>query len=569
MSSPSLVIRNGTIVDGSGGDPYEADLAVVDGKIAAIGEGIGKGSEEIDARGKLVAPGFVDVHTHYDAQVTWSDRLAPSSWNGATTVLFGNCGVGFAPCHEDQHDMLINLMEGVEDIPEVVLSEGLPWNWHSFPDFLDAIAARRYDADVAAQVPHAALRVYVMGERGANREPATEEDRRRMAELTAEGLRAGALGFSTSRTLNHKSADGKHIPTLRAEEAELTAIAHAMRDTGIGWMQIVSDFQDQAGEIGLFRRMAKESRRPITISLLQQDGRPDGWRELMAEIDEANEEGLRITAQVRSRPTSVLLGFELSQNPFMGRPSYKAIAHRPFPERLAILRQPEFRARVLGEAFEGSKRAKRVERWDRMYPLGDPPDYEPKPEHSIAARAAREGRTPEEVAYDLLLERDGREMLYLPVTNYAGGNLDVVREMIAAPNSLLGLGDGGAHVGIMCDATATSYTLTHWTRDRGRGALFPVSFAIKRLTADNAHAIGLTDRGLLKPGLKAELNIIDYDAMRLRAPEIVYDLPAGGKRLVQRTDGFDATIVSGAVVYRHGEATGALPGRLVRGPRAA
>ncbi|HTB40691.1 MAG TPA: amidohydrolase family protein [Reyranella sp.] len=567
MSSPSLVIRNGTIVDGSGGDPYEADLAVIDGKISAIGGDIAKGAEEIDARGKLVTPGFVDVHTHYDAQVTWSDRLSPSSWNGATTVLFGNCGVGFAPCHEDQHDMLINLMEGVEDIPEVVLSEGLPWNWHSFPDFLDAIAARSYDVDVAAQVPHAALRVYVMGERGANREPATEQDRQRMAQLTAEGLRAGALGFSTSRTLNHRAADGRSIPTLRAEEAELTAIAHAMREAGTGWMQIVSDFEDQAGEIGLFRQLAKESSRPVTISLLQQDGRPDGWRELMSQIDEANTEGLRITAQVRSRPTSVLLGFELSQNPFMGRPSYKSIAHLPFPERLAQLRQPEFRARILAEAFEGSWRAKRVERWDRMYPLGDPPDYEPKAENSIAARAAREGRSPEEVAYDLLLERDGKAILYLPVTNYAGGNLDVVREMIAAPNTLIGLGDGGAHVGIMCDATATTYTLTHWTRDRARGSLFPVSWIIKRLTSDNAAAIGLNDRGLLRVGMKADINVLDYDKLRLRPPEIAYDLPAGGKRLLQRTDGIDATIVSGAVVYRHGEATGALPGRLVRGAR--
>ncbi len=569
MSSPSLVIRNGTIVDGSGGEPYEADLAVIDGKIAAIGGNIAKGTEEIDARGKLVTPGFIDVHTHYDAQVTWSDRLSPSSWNGATTVLFGNCGVGFAPCHEDQHDMLINLMEGVEDIPEVVLSEGLPWNWHSFPDFLDAIAARSYDVDVAAQVPHAALRVYVMGERGANREPATEHDRQRMAELTAEGLRAGALGFSTSRTLNHRAADGRSIPTLRAEEAELTAIAHAMREAGTGWMQIVSDFEDQDDEIGLFRRLARASNRPVTISLLQSDARPNGWRELMSQIDEANTEGLRITAQVRSRPTSVLLGLELSQNPFMGRPSYKRIAHLPFAERLAQLRQPDFRARILSEAFEGSRRAKRVERWDRMYPLGDPPDYEPKAESSIAARAARESRSPEEVAYDLLLERDGKGILYLPVTNYAGGNLDVVREMISAPNSLIGLGDGGAHVGIMCDATATSYTLTHWTRDRGRGALFPVSWGIKRLTADNAAAIGLNDRGRLRAGMKADINILDYDNMRLRSPEIVYDLPAGGKRLVQRTDGFDATIVSGAVVYRHGEATGALPGRLIRGARSA
>jgi N-acyl-D-aspartate/D-glutamate deacylase len=569
MSSPSLVIRNGTIVDGSGGDPYEVDLAMIDGKIAAIGGNIAKGTEEIDARGKLVTPGFVDVHTHYDAQVTWSDRLSPSSWNGATTVLFGNCGVGFAPCHEDQHDMLINLMEGVEDIPEVVLSEGLPWNWHSFPDFLDAIAARSYDVDVAAQVPHAALRVYVMGERGANREPATEQDRQRMAELTAEGLRAGALGFSTSRTLNHRAADGRHIPTLRAEEAELTAIAHALRDTGTGWMQIVSDFEDQAGEISLFRRLAKESSRPVTISMLQSHARPDSWRTLLAEIDEANAEGFRITAQVRSRPTSVLLGFELSQNPFMGRPSYKAIAHLPFAQRLAELRKPEFRARILKEAFEGGGRERRVDRWDRMYPFGDPPDYEPKPESSIAARAAREGRSPEEVAYDLLLERDGREMLYLPVTNYAAGNLDVVREMIAAPNTLIGLGDGGAHVGIMCDATATSYTLTHWTRDRGRGELFPVAWGIKRLAADNAQAIGLLDRGVLAVGKKADINILDYDRLRLRAPEVVYDLPAGGRRLLQRTDGFDATIVSGAVVYRHGEATGALPGRLIRGACAA
>ncbi len=565
MSLPSLVIRNGTIVDGSGNDPYEADLAIADGRIAAIGENLPKGTEEIDARGKLVTPGFVDVHTHYDAQVTWSHRLSPSTWNGVTTVLLGNCGVGFAPCHADQHDLLINLMEGVEDIPEVVLSEGLPWNWHSFPDFLDALAARSYDADVATQVPHAALRVYVMGERGANREPATEQDRRRMAELTVEGLRAGAFGFSTSRTLNHRAADGRHIPTLRAEEAELTAIAQAMRSVGSGWLQIVSDFEDQQGEIGLFRRLARESGRPVTITMIQSDARPNGWRELMGEIDRANAEGLRLTAQIRSRPTSVLLGFELSQNPFSGRPTYRKIAHLPFAERVALLRQPEFRARVVADSIDESEYAsRRVERWKRMFPLGDPPDYEPAADQSVAARATREGRSPDEVAYDLLMERDGRGILYLPVTNYAAGNLDVVAEMLAAPNSLIGLGDGGAHVGIMCDATATSYTLTHWTRDRRRGSLFPVAWGIKRLTADNAVEMGLRDRGLLRPGLKADINVLDYDNMRLRRPEIAYDLPAGGKRLVQRTDGFDATIVSGEIVYRNGEPTGALPGRLVR-----
>jgi N-acyl-D-aspartate/D-glutamate deacylase len=564
MSGPSLVIRNGTIVDGSGGDPYVADLAVSDGRISAIGKGLPKGSQEIDARGKLVAPGFVDVHTHYDAQVTWSERLSPSSWNGVTTVLLGNCGVGFAPCHADQHDLLINLMEGVEDIPEAVMSEGLPWNWHSFPDYLDALAARSYDADVATQMPHAALRVYVMGERGANREPATEQDRRRMAELTREGLKAGAFGFATSRTLNHRAADGRHIPTLRAEEAELTAIARVLRETGRGWLQIVSDFEDQQDEIALFRRLAREAGRPVTITLTQSHARPESWRELMGEIDRANQEGMRITAQIRSRPTSVMLGLELSQNPFMGRPSYKKIAHLPFAERLARLRQPELRARILGEAFEGSRRGQRVERWDRMYFLGDPPDYEPAADQSIAARAAREGRSPEEVAYDLLIDKDGKNILYLPVTNFAGGNLDVVREMLAAPNTLIGLGDGGAHVGIMCDATATSFTLTHWTRDRARGELFPVAWGIKRLSADNSAEMGLHDRGRLEVGLKADINVLDYDRLRLRRPEIVYDLPAGGKRLMQRTDGFEATIVSGAVVYRQGEATGALPGRLVR-----
>jgi N-acyl-D-aspartate/D-glutamate deacylase len=563
--APTLVIRDGTIVDGSGGDPFEADITIADGRITAVGKSRAKGTDEIDAKGKLVTPGFVDVHTHYDAQATWSSRLSPSSWNGVTTLLMGNCGVGFAPCHPGQRDMLVKLMEGVEDIPEVVLTEGLPWNWKTFPDFLDALDARQYDVDIAAQVPHAALRVYVMGQRGADREPATEQDRRRMAELTEEGIRAGALGFSTSRTLNHRTLDGRHIPTLRAEEAELTAIAQAMRSAGAGWLQIVSDFEDQDQEFGLFRRLAEVSGRPVTLTLLQSDTRPMAWRELLGQIESANGEGLRITGQVRSRPTSVLLGFELSQNPFMGRPSYRKIAHLGFPERMRHLRDPAFQTALLAEAFQGSGRAQRVQRWDRMFPLGDPPNYEPGAEDSVAARAARLGQSPDKVAFDLLMQRDGKAVLYLPVTNYADGNLDVVGEMIAHPNTLLGLGDGGAHVGIMCDATATSYTLTHWTRDRGRGSLFPVAWAVKRLSHDNAAAVGLHDRGMVRVGMKADLNVIDYDRLALRTPEVVYDLPAGGKRLIQRTDGFDATIVSGAVVYRNGEATGALPGRLVRG----
>ena len=384
--SPTMVIRHGTTVDGSGSEPFEADIAITGDRITEIGKSLPKGVEEIDARGKLVTPGFVDVHTHYDAQVTWGSHLSPSSWNGVTTLLLGNCGVGFAPCHPGQRDMLVKLMEGVEDIPEVVLTEGLPWTWQTFPDFLDRLGARRYDVDIATQVPHAALRVYVMGQRGADREPATEQDRRHMAELVEEGIRAGALGFSTSRTLNHRTLDGKHIPTLRAEEAELTAIARAMRSAGAGWLQIVSDLEDQDDEFGLFRRLAEASGRPVTLTLLQSHTKPDGWRDLLDQIETANAAGLCMTGQVRSRPTSVLLGFELSQNPFMGRPSYKKIAGLSFNERMRHLRDPAFRTALLAEAFEGSSRAERVERWNRMFPLGDPPDYEPRPEDSVAAR---------------------------------------------------------------------------------------------------------------------------------------------------------------------------------------
>lgn len=565
-----LVLRGGTVIDGTGGPPYSSDIGIVGGRIAAIGRNLARGAEEIGARDKIVTPGFVDVHTHYDAQATWSSRLTPSSWNGVTTVLLGNCGVGFAPCLPERRDMLVKLMEGVEDIPEVVLTEGLPWSWQSFPEFLDALAVRPYDIDIAAQVPHAALRVHVMGERGAAREPATEADRTEMARLAAEGIRAGALGFSTSRTLNHRTLAGEPTPTLNAAEAELRAIAEAVGEAGTGWLQVVSDFDEPDAEFDMLRRLVAGSGRPMTITLLQNGAHPDEWRRLLDRIGDANRDGLRITGQVRSRPTSVLLGFELSQNPFMGRPSYKRIAHLPFPERLAALRTPAFRARLLAEAAEDDttdRAARRAERWAQIFPLGDPPEYEPAPEDSIAARAARVGQAADELAYDIMLQRDGRTILYLPVTNYVAGNLDVVREMMSDPHTLLGLGDGGAHVGIMCDATATSYTLTHWTRDRARGGLFPLAWAVKRLTHDNAAAIGLDDRGLIRAGRKADINVIDYDRMALRAPEMVYDMPAGGKRLIQRTDGFVATIVSGVPIYREGQPTGALPGRLVRGIR--
>jgi len=564
----SLVIRGGTVVDGTGRPPFEADVAVAGDRIVEVGRVAARGAEEIDARGRLVIPGYVDVHTHYDAQVTWTSHITPSSCNGVTTALIGNCGVGFAPCEPHQRAMLIELMEGVEDIPEPVLAEGLPWNWRTFPDYLDALAARRFDLDVAAQVPHAALRVYVMGQRGADREPASEADCARMAELAAEGIRAGALGFSTSRTLNHRTVDGRPIPTLGADERELGAIARAIGGVGAGWLQVVADFDAELeAEFAMLRRLVRASGRPMTMTVLERDSRPREWRDLLDRIAAANAEGLAMTGQVRGRPTSVLLGFELSQNPFLPCPGWREIAHLPFAGKLAALRDPAFRARLLAEEADDAGLAFRLRDWKRIFELGDPPDYEPPMDRSVAAEAARRGIEPAALAYDLLLADDGRNILYRPLTNYAGGNLDTVHEMLGHPNTLLGLGDGGAHVGIICDATDMTHALTHWTRDRKAGPRYAVEAVVKRLSRDNALAVGLADRGIVAAGAKADLNVVDYGRLRLCRPEVRYDLPAGGRRLMQRSEGYDATILSGLAVYRHGEASGALPGRLVRGPQ--
>lgn len=565
----SLVIRGGTVIDGSGGDPIEADVAVRGGTIAAVGKGLPKGDCEIDASGKLVTPGFVDVHTHYDAQVTWSNRITPSSWNGVTTLMMGNCGVGFAPCKPDQRDMLIELMEGVEDIPEVVLTEGLPWNWESFEDYLNALDARQYDLDVVAQVPHAAVRTYVMGERALAHEPANAEDRAQMAKIAAAGIEAGALGFSTSRTINHKTLAGEHTPTLKAEADELIEIGAAVGETKSGWLQVISDFDDQEAEFEMLRRIVRAAGRPMTVTILQRDARPEGWRDLLDRIASANADGLPIFGQVLTRPTGIMLGFEVSQNPFVNRPSWNRIADLPFEEKLAFLRQPEFRKQLISETNPDERLAKRVTNWERIFSLGDPPNYEPAPEDSIAAMAARTGADPAELVYDLLLENDGKTILYRPLSNYSYGDLGTVQEMFSHPNSLVGLGDGGAHVGVLSDASAITYMLTHWTRDRTRGGKMPLPWAIKRLSRDNAAAIGLNDRGLVKTGYKADLNVIDYDRLKLCPPKVAYDLPSGGRRLLQRIEGYDATIVSGTPVQIHGEETGALPGRLVRGAKSA
>lgn len=560
----SLVIRGGTVIDGAGGDPVEADVAVADGKIAAVGQNLPKGEQEIDAAGRLVTPGFVDVHTHYDAQVTWSNRITPSSWNGVTTLMMGNCGVGFAPCRPHQREMLVELMEGVEDIPEVVLTAGLPWNWETFDDYLNALDARQYDLDVVTQVPHAAVRTYVMGERALAHEPANADDRAKMAQIAAAGVRSGALGFSTSRTINHKTLAGEHTPTLKAEADELIEIGAAVGETNAGWLQVISDFDDQEAEFDMLRRMVKASGRPMTITILQRDAKPEGWRDLLERIAVANADGLPIFGQVLTRPTGIMLGFEVSQNPFVNRPSWNKIADLPYDEKLAILRQPNFRKQLISETNPDARLANRVTNWERIFPLGDPPNYEPAPEDSIAAMAARSGADPAELVYDLLLENDGKTILYRPLSNYSYGDLGTVQEMFSHPNSLVGLGDGGAHVGVLSDASAITYMLTHWTRDRTRGDKMPLPWAIKRLSRDNAAAIGLNDRGLLRPGYKADINVIDYDRLQLRAPQVAYDLPSNGRRLLQRIEGYDATIVSGVPVQIGGEETGSLPGRLVR-----
>ena len=562
---PDLVIRGGTVIDGSGGPAVDADVAVSDGQIITVGQVREVGTDEIDARGRLVMPGFVDVHTHYDAQVTWANQITPSSCNGVTTVLMGNCGVGFAPVRSDHHDMLISLMEGVEDIPEVVMNAGLPWTWSSFPDYLDTLAARQFDVDVATQVPHAALRVFVMGERGANREEATAEDRIEMARLARDGVLAGAFGFSTSRLLQHRTAKGEPVPSYGAAEAELAEIADALAQVGRGWIQVVGDYGDAIDqEFGLLTRLAKRSQRPLTLTLLQKNSDPDQWRDLLDRIATANSDGLQITGQIRGRPTSTLLGFELSENPFLGCASWQELASLDIDARVAMLRDPNLRARLIREPGINSAQIKRLRDWERIFPFGDPPQYEPDPSTSVGAEARRRGIEPAELAYDLLMENDGRGILYHPMTNYAGGDMAPVYEMLGHPNTLIGLGDGGAHVGIMCDATDMVHTLTHWTRDRTRGPRHRIEEVVRRLTSANAEAIGLLDRGRIAASMRADINVVDYEALQLQVPEVRYDLPAGGKRLLQRSKGFDATIVAGVSVWRHGEATGALPGRLLR-----
>jgi len=567
-----LVIRGGLIADGSGGEPFAGDIAVTGGKIATVGPKLAvRGREEINAAGHVVTPGFVDIHTHYDGQVTWENRLHPTSSHGVTTTVMGNCGIGFAPCKPEDRQRLIRLMEGVEDLPEPVLAAGLPWNWTSFPEYLDSLAARQYDIDFAAQLPHSALRVYAMGERGVEREAATPDDVALMAKLAREAVEAGALGFSTSRTINHRASDGRHVPTLTAAEEELTGIALGLKTAGKGVLQLVSDFDDIDTELPMLRRIVEASGRPLSIAVAQWNHAPNRWREILDWVAAVNRDGLKVAAQVPGRPIGLLLGFELSMNPFMYCASYKALASLSIPERLAALRNPELKARIIAEAGEPTDfpAAPLVSNFDNIFAMGNPPNYEPTPEAMIGARARAMGVAPRELAYDLMLEDGGRAVLIQFVTNYYERTLDVTLKMLNDRHTVLGLSDGGAHLGYLCDASLPTFMLTHWVRDRAQGGKLTLGEAVKALTVDTAGVVGLLDRGRVAPGYKADLNIIDWDRLTLKPPTVAYDLPSGGRRLTQDAAGYVATIVNGITVYRDGQPTGQLPGRLVRGQQAA
>ena len=573
MADYDLVIRGGVIHDGLGGPAFEGDVAVTGGRIAAIGTVVGVGAEEIDASGKIVTPGFVDIHTHYDGQATWENRMTPSSNHGVTSVVMGNCGVGFAPCKPEQHDMLIELMEGVEDIPEVVMAEGLPWNWETFPQYLDALDQRRLDIDVAAQLPHSALRVYVMGERGARREAPTDADLARMRALTTEAVRAGALGVSTSRNMLHRTKAGALAPSLHSEEDELLALAGGLRDAGAGVYQIIADIVgDAESEFALMRRVAEAAERPLSFSLLQMPtGDPDAWRNYLHGLDKAKAEGVGIRAQVYPRPVGMLYGLDLSFHPFSLHPSFRPLLDLPLAEKVAAMRDPMMRAQLLSETPRDTNPVsiKTVNNFRFAYLMGDPPNYEPDRADQIQHQAALRNLTSHEYAYDLLLRDEGRAILFLPGANYRDGNLDAAREMVAHPHTVLGLGDGGAHYGMICDASFPTFFLQAWVRDAAADKKTDLASAIAALSSEPARAVGLNDRGQLSVGYQADINVIDLAGLRLHAPSVVYDLPAGGRRLNQGADGYAFTVKSGQVTYRDGQHTGVLPGGLVRGAQAA
>ena len=578
-----LKILGGLVIDGSGAEPFRADVGVSGGRIVAIGDIPGEAAQTLDASGGIVCPGFIDLHTHYDGQISWDADLRPSSVHGVTTAVLGNCGVGFAPARTADHQRLIALMEGVEDIPGAALAEGLRWRWQSFPEYMDAIDAAPHAIDFAVQVPHDALRVFVMGDRAIAGAPATDDDIAEMRVLLREALQAGAAGFSTGRSDVHRSRDGSATPSSEAGERELTGLAEAFVGLEHGVLQAVSDFDAETSpdrfhpEFDLLERMAEASGgHPLSISLMQRDLAPNQWREILARVEAAHAAGLPLRVQVAPRGVGVFLGLTATFHPLMGFPGYKELSALPLPERVAALRDPARKARILGEkpermAGDGSaippladKLLAMLDRISfRMFRLGEDPNYEPTLQDSLGYQARVQGSAPLSVLYDALLEDDGKQLLYFPIYNYLDMNLDAVGEMISHPLALPGLSDGGAHVGTVCDGSFPTFLLTHWTRDRVKDRL-SLPAAIHMLTGRNAAYIGLNDRGLVRVGYKADLNIIDMETLRIHRPAMVQDLPAGGQRLLQDATGYRATIVSGVIIAAEGQLTGARPGRLAR-----
>jgi N-acyl-D-amino-acid deacylase len=568
-----LIVRGGTLVDGTGDPQRTADVAVDDGVITDVGDLNGAAARRtIDAEGLVVTPGFVDIHTHYDGQVSWDPLITPSSWHGVTTVVMGNCGVGFAPVRPGAEEWLIQLMEGVEDIPGSALSEGIKWGWETFPDYLDAIEKMPRSLDVATQVPHSAVRAYIMGERGARNEPATPEDIAAMADVVRAAIQAGALGFSTSRTTVHTAVDGEPVPGTFATEDELFGIGRVLGELGTGIIELApagimgEDLLAPASEVAWMRKLSAETGRPISFGLAQHNYAPEAWRETLRLVDEANANGSDLRPQVAGRPLNLLVGWQ-TLHPFVSRETYMKLAELPFEARIAQLRKPEIREAILSEPSQDAAIMKFIgSSLDRIFPMGEPPNYEPDVNDSVAAIAARANRPDEEVLYDLMMAHDGRELLMFALLGFTYGNLDAVREMIMHPATALGLSDGGAHVGAVCDASMPTFMLTHWARDRKYDRL-PLELVVRKTSLDTAKLYGLGDRGVVKPGYKADLNVLDFDALALQLPRVAYDLPGGARRLVQSATGYVATIVGGEVTLSAGEDTGARPGRLVRGSR--
>ncbi|MFM6950406.1 MAG: N-acyl-D-amino-acid deacylase family protein [Novosphingobium sp.] len=577
MPTYDLIIRGGTIVDGTGAPRFPGDVAIKDGLIAAVGSVKGDATDEIDATGKIVTPGFVDVHTHYDGQATWDQEMAPSSWHGVTTAVMGNCGVGFAPAAPDRHNWLIGLMEGVEDIPGTALAEGMKWDWETFPEYLDALERLPRSIDVGTHVPHGAVRAYVLGDREQPGAIPTAEDIQKMAEIVEDGVRAGALGFSTSRTVLHRSIDGEVVPGTTATKEELIEIGRAMGRVGHGVFEMASDMRREWDEFGWMGAMSRETGLPCTYAALQSIAKEMPLDEQIACMRAENDNGANIVAQIALRGNGIIMAWQGTVHPFRLKPSFQAIAELPWEEQKAKLLDPAFKAKVLAEANDFSEVNQDIiglimvvcGGWAMQFEMDPDFNYEPQADESIAARAAAAGVSGDEYAYDLLCQDEGKGFIYLPILNYADGNLDFLEALQHSDDTVNSLSDGGAHCGTICDAASPTFMLQHWVRDRKRGGKISLENAIKRQCRDTARLYGLDDRGLIAPGYLADLNVIDLDQVKLGKPWLAFDLPAGGKRLLQKAEGYVCTIKTGVVTFKNGEWTGATPGGLIRGPQRA